>query len=57
MPERDLSDQEIVNIEAYLMGTKPPLDIAVNLAKLVREVRRRRFDEIGQEIWRVRFVK
>lgn len=54
MPDADLPDQTIVNLETYVMGTNPPNDIAVDLAKLVREVRRRRFEAIELE-WRRKF--
>lgn len=56
MPETDLPDQTIVNLEAYLMGTNPPPDIAIAFAKLAREVRRRRFESIGDD-WRKKFVQ
>jgi hypothetical protein len=54
MPDVDLPDQTIVNLEAYVMGTNPPSEIAINLAKLVREVRRRRFEAMELE-WRRKF--
>jgi len=56
MPEIDLPDQTIVNLEAYLMGTNPPSDMAIAFAKLAREVRRRRFESIGAD-WRNMFVR
>lgn len=52
----DIPDQSIVNLEAYLMETNPPAEKAVDFAKLAREVRRRRFEEIGDE-WRKKFVQ
>jgi hypothetical protein len=58
MPDDDLPDQTIVNLEAYLMGTNPPAEMAVAFAKLAREVRRRRFEAIGNKIdleWRRNF--
>lgn len=57
---RDIPDQSIRNLEAYIMATNPPQDIAVDFAKLCLEVRRRRFEEIGQKIdleWRKNFTK
>jgi hypothetical protein len=56
MPEENLPDQALVNLEAYLMGTNPPNEIAINLAKVLLELRRRRFDVIGEGLeWRRRF--
>lgn len=56
--ETDLPDQSLVNIEAYIMGTNPPQDVAVDVAKLLLEVRRRRFEAIGTKLdleWRRNF--
>ncbi len=52
----DIPDQSIVNLESYLMDTKPPADKAIDFVKLAREVRRRRFEAIGDE-WRKKFVQ
>jgi len=52
----DIPDQSIVNLESYLMDINPPTDKAIDFAKLAREVRRRRFEAIGDE-WRKNFVQ
>jgi hypothetical protein len=56
--DEDIPDQSLVNLEAYVMGTNPPQEIAVNLAKALLELRRRRFEAIQEKIdlpWRRNF--
>lgn len=46
MPEIDIPDQLIVNIEAYLIDSHCPQEILINFAKMALELRRRRFEAL-----------